>query len=144
MLAACSNAQPIDEPEPETAEEETDQENSAENDEVSESEEKPEEPELEPAYDSTGNVDVLSPDFHKDYLNNYYYNSYGGIERGMTKNEVAATLGEPSDEDDVPVDEVFNDIGVRYTLHDESVEQVLIMLPQKAEVTTMPFALFLV
>ena len=41
MLAACSNAQPIDEPEPETAEEETDQENSAENDEVSESEEKP-------------------------------------------------------------------------------------------------------
>ena len=126
MLAACSNAQPIDEPEPETAEEETDQENSAENDEVSESEEKPEEPELEPAYDSTGNVDVLSPDFHKDYLNNYYYNSYGGIERGMTKNEVAATLGEPSDEDDVPVDEVFNDIGVRYSSPSDTVEQILV------------------
>lgn len=126
MLAACSNAQPIDEPEPETAEEETDQENSAENDEVSESEEKPEEPELELAYDSTGNVDVLSPDFHKDYLNNYYYNSYGGIERGMTKNEVAATLGEPSDEDDVPVDEVFNDIGVRYSSPSDTVEQILV------------------
>ncbi|CAD2080434.1 hypothetical protein GCM10007275_18760 [Jeotgalicoccus coquinae] len=126
MLAACSNAQPIDEPEPETAEEETDQENSAENDEVSESEEKPEEPELEPAYDSTGNVDVLSPDFHKDYLNNYYYNSYSGIERGMTKNEVAATLGEPSDEDDVPVDEVFNDIGVRYSSPSDTVEQILV------------------
>ena len=126
MLAACSNAQPIDEPEPETAEEETDQENSAENDEVSESEEKPEEPELEPAYDSTGNVDVLSPDFHKDYLNNYYYNSYGGIERGMTKNEVAATLGEPSDEDDAPVDEVFNDIGVRYSSPSDTVEQILV------------------
>lgn len=126
MLAACSNAQPIDEPEPETAEEETDQENSAENDEVSESEEKPEEPELEPAYDSSGNVDVLSPDFHKDYLNNYYYNSYGGIERGMTKNEVAATLGEPSDEDDMPVDEVFNDIGVRYSSPSDTVEQILV------------------
>lgn len=126
MLAACSNAQPIDEPEPETAEEETGQENSAENDEVSESEVKPEEPELEPAYDSTGNVDVLSPDFHKDYLNNYYYNSYGGIERGMTKNEVAATLGEPSDEDDVPVDEVFNDIGVRYSSPSDTVEQILV------------------
>ena len=126
MLAACSNAQPIDEPEPETAEEETDQENSAENDEVSESEEKPEEPELEPPYDSTGNVDVLSPDFHKDYLNNYYYKSYGGIERGMTKNEVAATLGEPSDEDDVPVDEVFNDIGVRYSSPSDTVEQILV------------------
>lgn len=130
LLTACSNAQPIDEPEAETdqgetAEEETDEEESAENDEASE-EEPAEESELEPAYDSTGNVDILSPNFHKDYLNNYYYHSYGGIERGMTEDEVTAVLGEPSDEDDIPVDDVFNDIGVRYTLHDESVEQVLI------------------
>lgn len=130
LLTACSNAQPIDEPEAETdqgetAEEETDEEESAENDEASE-EEPAEESELEPAYDSTGNVDILSLNFHKDYLNNYYYHSYGGIERGMTEDEVTAVLGEPSDEDDIPVDDVFNDIGVRYTLHDESVEQVLI------------------
>lgn len=129
LLAACSNAQPIDEPEPEadeeeTAEEETEGEDSTEND--SAEEEKPEEPELEPAYDSAGNVDILSPNFHRDYLNNYYYHSYGGVERGMTKDEVTAALGKPSDEDDIPVDDIFNDIGVRYTLHDESVEQVLI------------------
>lgn len=129
ILAACSNAQPLDEPEPETEEEETaeegtDQGDAAENEEASE--EQPEEPEPEPAYDSAGNVDVLSPNFHKDYLNNYYYHSYGGVERGMTEDEVTAVFGEPSDEDDLPVDNVFNDIGVRYTLHDESVEQVLI------------------
>ncbi|MDO5360916.1 MAG: hypothetical protein Q4E92_09055, partial [Jeotgalicoccus sp.] len=129
LLAACSNAQPIEEPEPEvdeevTAEEATDEEDAAEDNAAEE--EQPEEPELEPAYDSSGNVDILSPNFHKDYLNNYYYHSYGGVERGMTEDEVTAVLGEPSDEDDIPVDDVFNDIGVRYTLHDESVEQVLI------------------
>ena len=130
LLTACSNAQPLDEPEPEVEEEETaeeettNEEESAEEDSAEEA--KPEEPKLEPAYDSAGNVDVLSPNFHKDYLNNYYYHSYGGVERGMTEDEVTAVLGEPSDEDDVPVDDVFNDIGVRYTLYDETVEQVLI------------------
>lgn len=129
LLAACSNAQPIEEPEPEadeeeTAEEATDEEDVAEDNAAEE--EQPEEPELEPAYDSSGNVDILSPNFPKDYLNNYYYHSYGGVERGMTEDEVTAVLGEPSDEDDVPVDDVFNDIGVRYTLPDKAVEQVLI------------------
>ena len=123
LLAACSNAQPIEEPEPEADEEETAEEAT---DEEEVAEEQPEEPELEPAYDNSGNVDILPPNFHKDYLNNYYYHSYGGVERGMTEDEVTAVLGEPSDEDDIPVDDVFNDIGVRYTLHDESVEQVLI------------------
>ena len=123
LLAACSNAQPIEEPEPEADEEETAEEATDEEDVA---EEQPEEPELEPAYDNSGNVDILPPNFHKDYLNNYYYHSYGGVERGMTEDEVTAVLGEPSDEDDIPVDDVFNDIGVRYTLHDESVEQVLI------------------
>ena len=120
-LAACSNAQPIDEPE---VEEEEAAEEKPEDD--STEKEQPEEPELEPAYDSSGNVDILSPNFPKDYLNNYYYHSYGGVERGMTEDEVTAVLGEPSDEDDVPVDDVFNDIGVRYTLPDKAVEQVLI------------------
>ncbi|MEY8560786.1 hypothetical protein AALF85_08775 [Jeotgalicoccus halotolerans] len=129
LLTACSETPSIDEPEAETdqeeSEEETNKEEAAENDEDSE-EEPAEEPELEPAYDSSGNVDILSPNFHKDYLNNYYYHSYGGVERGMTEDEVTAVLGEPSDENDIPVDDVFNDIGIRYTLHDESVEQVLI------------------
>lgn len=121
MLAACSNAQPLDEPEPEVEEEETAEEETNEDDAGEQEKTEP-----EPAYDSAGNVDILSPDFHEDYLNNYYYHSYGGIERGMTEDEVTEVLGEPSDEDDIPVDDVFNDIGVRYTLHDESVEQVLI------------------
>lgn len=44
----------------------------------------------------------------------------------MTEDEVTAVLGEPSDEDDVPVDDVFNDIGVRYAEPSDTVEQVLI------------------
>ncbi|CEA02934.1 hypothetical protein BN1048_01914 [Jeotgalicoccus saudimassiliensis] len=126
LLAACSNAQPLDEPEPETQDEETAEEETNKEEDASKKEEQPEEPELDPAYDSSGNVDVLSPNFHKDYLNNYYYNSYAGIERGMTKDEVAGVLGKPSDEDDVPVDEVFNDIGVRYAEPDGTVTQILI------------------
>ena len=125
ILTACSNAQPLDDSEPETDEEETAEEEPAENEEASD-EEPADEPELEPAYDNAGNVDILSPNFHKDYLNNYYFHSYGGVERGMTKDEVAATLGEPSDDDDVPVDDVFNDIGVRYAEPSGTVEQILV------------------
>ena len=54
-------------------EEDTDTENAEENDAETENseEESKEEPALEPAYDNAGNVDILSPNFHKDYLNRF-------------------------------------------------------------------------
>lgn len=129
MLGACSKSEPFVDAEPEDSEEIS----VGEEAEGFKEDEKTEVPEPEPAYDSAGNVDVLSPNFHKDYLNNYYYHSYGGVERGMTKDEVTAVLGKPSNEYKGPVDAVFNDIRVRYTHHDESVEQILIS--PKADLT---------
>ena len=132
ILTACSYSPVDDEDEPsvdeDVTEEDTDTENAEENDAETENseEESKEEPALEPAYDNAGNVDILSPNFHKDYLNHYYYYSYGGIERGMTSDEVAELIGEPSEDDDIPADEIFNDLAVRYSYQADTVEQVLV------------------
>lgn len=126
LLAACDLTQTEDMTEPEAEDTENVSEENSSDEKAAENEESEEQIETEPPYDSVGNIDILSPAFYEDYLNNYYFHSYATIERGMMRDEVIAVLGEPSGESAIPVGDVFNDLAVSYAFQADSVEQVLI------------------